>query len=96
MTWNSVFRATANCPLLSFFPDRVIWIYFTEKIYSPGKQTDFKFYCGWWFLLKIKTFDCFSSFEHFARNQETLRITRPQGENKHGDPIFILQVLNVL
>ena len=39
------------------------------------------------------------SFEHFALHQEkTLRITstRPAGANMHGDPIFLLQFLNVL
>ena len=39
------------------------------------------------------------SFEHFALHQEkTLGITstRPAGANMHGDPIFLLQFLNVL
>ena len=31
--------------------------------------------------------------EHFARNWEnTFRITGMQGKNKHGDPIFLLEL----
>ena len=52
------------------------------------------------FCYKIRIFDGCLSFEHFARHQgETLRITRthPAGaKNMHGDPIFLLQFLNVL
>ena len=39
----------------------------------------------------------FSSFKHFVHNKEkTLRIMGTQGKNKHGDPILLLQFMNVL
>ena len=38
-----------------------------------------------------------TSFEYIAHKQEkTPRITGTQGENEHGDPIFLLQLLSYI
>ena len=45
----------------------------------------------------IRIFNSCSTFAYFTRIQEkTLSITGSQGENKLGDPIFLLQFINVL
>ena len=45
----------------------------------------------------MRIFDGCLGFEHFARNKEKIvSIMGTQGENKHVDPIFLLQFSNVL
>ena len=92
-------RYCENCPFRYFFTTSELKLFNLKYIAQKNKQTQgFRKIRS--FCYKIRIFDGCLSFEHFARHQgETLRITRthPAGaKNMHGDPIFLLQFLNVL